>query len=390
METPTPHPAPDSRLWPERFDLIDAWRGLAALGVVLHHVAHLPLGGPSVMIFFVISGYCIAASADSCLRKGLGWKQFMWRRVRRIFPPYLLALLFWAATRVVKVMTGGENDLARTPLEWIQNITLTQWLTLAVNPMPAAPLNPTPFVSVFWSLCYEEQFYLIMGLLLVIATVRKVSIPAMVVALVAVALVWNALLPQVATGFFIEYWALFGVGALVFYRLCRFKNPRTRRLVDVSLVALAAVSIYLRWFAGFEWKGLIPHDPLWSDDRIVWGELAIGTVFALSLIAARPLAGAYARARWLSTPLGALGMITFSLYLIHQFNMVLMAKAVTTIDRLAHKIIPGDAVTPEWALLTAQVIGHVVLASIFWFFCERPFLNKSLLPAAPRPTTPAT
>jgi len=41
--------------------MVDGWRGLAALAVVLHHVAafRFDLGSPAVMLFFVISGYCI-------------------------------------------------------------------------------------------------------------------------------------------------------------------------------------------------------------------------------------------------------------------------------------------------------------------------------------------
>src|SRR5436305_8136800 len=105
---PSTHPSeqPHARpaLWAERFDMIDAWRGLAALAVVVHHVTgKIFIGGPAVILFFVISGYCITASAESCLRKGRGFSHFMWRRVRRIYPPYLLSIAFWAATRIIKV-----------------------------------------------------------------------------------------------------------------------------------------------------------------------------------------------------------------------------------------------------------------------------------------------
>jgi peptidoglycan/LPS O-acetylase OafA/YrhL len=128
---PKPATPQHPRLYPERFDLIDAFRGLAALAVVIHHVlgGHDPrsqIGQPAVIVFFVISGYCIASAADACQRKGLTFAQFMWRRVRRIYPPYLFSLAFWAATRVLKWKMVGVNNFARPWTDWVQNITLTQ------------------------------------------------------------------------------------------------------------------------------------------------------------------------------------------------------------------------------------------------------------------------
>jgi len=158
--------------WSERYRMLDAWRGIAATMVVIHHVAGIPIGHDAVMLFFVISGYCISASAEVCLTKELAFRTFMWRRVRRIFPPYLLALAFFVATRLLKLAMGGPNDLARTPVEWVQNLTLTQWLTLLFRPTPLAEENPTNFVAAFWSLNYEEQFYLVVALAILPAFAR--------------------------------------------------------------------------------------------------------------------------------------------------------------------------------------------------------------------------
>ena len=46
-----------------------------------------------VPIFFVISGYCIAASADSSRRKGDSPWTFLKRRFWRIYPPYWASLV---------------------------------------------------------------------------------------------------------------------------------------------------------------------------------------------------------------------------------------------------------------------------------------------------------
>ncbi len=369
-------------LWPERYEFIDAWRGLAALAVVLHHVAQVNVGGPAVMLFFVISGYCIAASVDSCERKGLGFGRFMMRRVRRIYPPYLLSIVFWSATRYIKLKQTGVNDFAKFgPLEWVQNITLTQWLTLMANPVAYAATNKTLFVAVYWSLCYEEQFYLVMGLMMLLTVVLKMSVLTMTTGLLGVGLVVNAAFPEVSCGLFIEYWALFAIGVLVFHRLCRIRSEGGRRAVDGGLVALLVASVYLRWFSGVEWSAdnpMLTHDQR-AETRIVYGELAIASGFALVLIVMRPLSTRVSSLR-LYKPLMLLGTITFSLYLIHQFNLNLIAKVAGKMLAVI-PVIGRGVVNPEktWYGLTLQIALHIALASVFWFFCERPFLNKPLI-----------
>jgi len=121
--------------WPSRYELLDGLRGLAALVVVLHHLRVFDGGHFAVMVFFVISGYCITASAESCRRNGLGLLQFMARRITRIYPPYGFAILFFSITRIIKTAMGGPNDLQRPILDWFQNLTLTQWVSNVFYPV---------------------------------------------------------------------------------------------------------------------------------------------------------------------------------------------------------------------------------------------------------------
>ncbi len=380
-------PLPAPGLYADRYDLIDAWRGLAALGVCVHHVTGLTIGGPSVMLFFVISGYCIAASADACQRKGWGFKGFMWRRVRRIYPPYLLAIAFWIATRLVKWrLLHGANDLDRPWTEWVQNITLTQWLSLLWHPISYAANNTTLFVASFWSLCYEEQFYLIMGLMVLLAGIVRMSVLWMSSLLLVIGLAWNVLFPSTSFGLFIEYWSLFGIGVVTFHRLCRIQSGSLRRWIDAGLFLLVVAGAYGRFFAGINWpEPDKPHEEV----RYAHGEIAMAACFALVLITLRPFSERIAGLRAFK-PLAALGHITFSLYLIHQFNLNLMqtiaAAVLRPINHLPRPVLDPDSERWSWPMhwlvpwFLLQIAGHIVLASIFWYFCERPFLNKSLIP----------
>src|SRR5258706_14505742 len=92
-----------------RFESLDHWRGVACLLVVVYHstiiyLSTTSLASPApgwvgglleithhfnvgVALFFVISGYCIAAAADGARRRESGVRPYFLRRFRRIHPP---------------------------------------------------------------------------------------------------------------------------------------------------------------------------------------------------------------------------------------------------------------------------------------------------------------
>jgi peptidoglycan/LPS O-acetylase OafA/YrhL len=343
--------------WPSRYELLDGLRGMAALVVVLHHLEIYGDGHFAVMVFFVISGYCITASAESCRRSGVGFGQFMARRVKRIYPPYLLAVLFFSATRIVKATTGAHNDLQRPLLDWIQNLTLTQWVSNVFHPIAWPGDNPHLFVPAFWSLNYEEQFYLVIAIGLVLATTKRLPLVASVVLLAVVGFVWNWFIPgNWISGLFIEYWMHFALGSCLYFALCVFTDRRSRWafLVAVLLLGLVSAGRLFPWTANTtaELRSMV--------------ELAFLSAVTLGLFVLRPLSTRISRmAVW--RPIAALGTISYSLYLIHQFNLNLVAT-------IARQVLPARV--PHFVLITIMVGLHLALATLFWYFCERPFLSK--------------
>jgi peptidoglycan/LPS O-acetylase OafA/YrhL len=77
--------------WPSRYELLDGLRGLAALAVLLHHLQIVSIGHFAVMVFFIISGYCITASSDSYLAAGTGFGP-LWCVARGVFTPQPVGL----------------------------------------------------------------------------------------------------------------------------------------------------------------------------------------------------------------------------------------------------------------------------------------------------------
>ena len=344
--------------WAPRYHLLDACRGLAALVVVFHHTGSGVLGFDAVMVFFVISGYCITATAHSGIRRKSGMREFMWRRLRRIYPPYFFALLFFLATRVAKLVMTGQNDLARSPLVYLQNFTLTQWL----SPFWGEPYTQTVFVAAFWSLCFEEQFYIVMAAFIVLAIRYQKPLVMFVLPMTALSVAWNLLLPHSGSGLFIQFWFHFAVGSILYYQLVVYRGRPAGLVLDVAMVLAAVVA----------WAVI----PLLFHDLVAEGPLyqwRVVLLFGLALRVARPIDETF-KAMRITRPLMALGLISYSLYLIHQFNSTLALS-------VSARLLPSGV--PHVMVVLGAVTFHLVLATGFWWLCERPFLNKPRPPIEP-------
>lgn len=363
---PPPASAQAPVLWEPRYAMLDAWRGVAALGVAASHLGlrvGFDLSQACIMAFFVISGYCIAATTESCTRSKLGPRVYLWRRLRRIYPPYFFAICFFVATRLVKLAAGMGNDLSASVSAWVQNLTMTQWLSLLWQPRSMPVGNPTLFVAGFWSLNYEEQFYLVMGLLMLAGLRFRVDMLAGVLGLMVCGFVWNFLYPSTSFGFFLEYWIPFAVGVLVFYRLCRFTG-RVRLIIDAGLALLLAFAIY-EYFA---------TPPL--RIRPIHFEWMTATAFAFILIVFRSWDTLFKNSA-AGAALAAFGLISYSLYLTHQCNL--------EASRMVAQQFLHLGLWPE-SVLPIRLAFVCAMATLFWYFCERPFRNAPIAP--PQPARP--
>lgn len=350
-------PRQPSQPWPDKYEMLDGFRGIAASGVVLHHLNVADIGHYCVMMFFVISGYCITASAISGTRKGMSTRQFIYNRIRRIYPPYLLAVAFFAATRMVRFYVTGET-WAPTLTMWLQNFTLTQWCTLVFHPVVEAPQNPALFVAAFWSLAYEIQFYLVMALGLLLVRYRRLPLVQFVGALTLLGMSLNFGWPILALrGIFIEYWGHFGLGSCLYFLLCageRRWSP-TAQAVLVGLLMLVS------------WLSLDRQGELASGFLRVYLEYGVSVGTVLMLVLLRPYDSVLVRfGLW--RPISAVGTISYSLYLVHQFNLTVVAKT-------ANLMLPPTSASS--ANLALQFFLHLLLATIFWACCERPFQKRS-------------
>src|SRR5215510_16415745 len=279
--------SPDRR----RLRGIDALRGAAALGVVFYHAVDkgthvLPnnlfqypirvvqtasaFGYIGVFLFFVISGFCIhlqwarakAAGTDPEIRFTSFWK----RRIRRLYPPYLIALLLFlllaAATLGIKLTQFFFYDLGMHLL-MVHNL----------DARTAYTIN-----GVFWTLAIEEQLYLAYFLLLFIRIRWGWSVTLAVCLLARLGWMGFSHLVWLKTGFGIPVpeaaashwftWALGAIGVETMFGLVKLRGwSRDLRLATVLIVAASALSTYLPSIS----KDTLLHNASWFLIHPLWG-----------------------------------------------------------------------------------------------------------------------
>ncbi len=135
---------------------LDGLRAIAVLLVMLVHFGKLQAGWIGVHLFFVLSGFLITGillhERERQPHLGPYLKRFIWRRSLRIFPAYYLYIGVLFALAALTGILSGLGDEAPTLLTYTQN-----WKQVLSRP----GIGEGPELGHLWSLCVEEQFYLV-------------------------------------------------------------------------------------------------------------------------------------------------------------------------------------------------------------------------------------
>jgi len=335
----------------------------SGIGNVLVRVVALFWAG--VPLFFVISGYCIAASVDSHRRSDKTIGDYFVRRFRRIFPPYWIVLAATVAAITLCDQFGGLALFSDTnhgfPLprsvgieQWLGNAALIeQWRPRVGSDVGRWVLGQA------WSLSYEEQFYAVMGAVLLVAR-RRMFAAAVGITCASVVARHAALAAGISIdGFFFDgYWPMFAWGILVYWQA----NYGSRETLWTSFGLLGLGLLYcMRDSSGV--IDLMRHP---GTDQSVF----LGTLAAAMLLAVHPFDSSVSRARW-SGPIAYCGQRCYSLYLVHWP----ITKAISHVMSNA-----GYAAPLPTALVTAPlcVACSLLVASIFYTYVERPFQRAGI------------
>lgn len=147
---------------------IDGLRGVSILAVLILHlnsIYQFPFvvlrgGFLGVDMFFVVSGFLITSLLleENEKRKNISLRAFYMRRALRLLPAVIAAILF---TLVIALLARSFTAVGLTPLRLAATLLyFNNWLQALTN-------DATWFLTHFWSLSIEEQFYLFWPLALI-------------------------------------------------------------------------------------------------------------------------------------------------------------------------------------------------------------------------------
>ncbi len=309
----------------EHIQLLDFFRGIAILSVFLFHcvgdafghdhfpwkhglpdfssstlfLAFFPLtfGWAGVAIFFVVSGFCIHLSfAKDPVNS---WTNFFTRRFFRIYPPYLLALVYFAfAFPTTRLLFDTQSDTHSSLTQLGSHVLLFQNFYnkcfFGIN-------------SSFWSIAVEFQLYLLYPILLIM--VRRIGWRRSLIAICLLEVLirgttgivdtfTNKPLPVWFSGSPFCYWFSWAIGAAL---ADAFIKKQPLPFCSLSLVALCLLAV-----------GTDSIRPLHSFSFLFFA-LLTATVIARLLTNKRSMNN-----QAFNTHLRDLGICSYSFYLLHQ------------------------------------------------------------------------
>jgi peptidoglycan/LPS O-acetylase OafA/YrhL len=359
--------------------------------VFAFHYLQVPWGWAGVDVFFVLSGFLITGILFDSRDHPDRARNFYIRRTLRIFPLYYGVILFlvllwpifhwewnwrwllWPAY-LGNYIRGYRPFVVRSPLEMLADF----------QPLSRTYPAIQPYLGHFWSLCVEEQFYLVWPWVVFRLRDRRklLLVCAACVLVCPLARVAGAhTLPKFMLDQEVLYrWTPFRIDALLLGGLIALvrRRPSTRVLLIAARIGFAALSgILLLWLAlnpAARHGGLGYVYPAWE---LTWG-LSYIDLFAGCVLVMALEAGSITFRLLNLVPLRWLGRISYGAYVFHD---LLNLEILDLVKRhTGHYRLPSTALALAITLLLAW-------ASYRWF--EAPFIRlKDRLTQAPSRAEP--
>jgi peptidoglycan/LPS O-acetylase OafA/YrhL len=365
-----------------RIPELDGLRGIAILLVVIWHyaviqikaepysIAHyfqraLGLSWSGVDLFFVLSGFLIGGILIDNRETSNYFKVFFIHRVCRIFPLYFLCLSMFF------VLTYALPDLVRTsPFDWLFGKPLPLWsyLTFTQNfTMVHERSFGAGWLGVTWSLAVEEQFYLVLPLMIYIVPTRKLPWVLLFFVLLAPVLrtiiFYNHPRPSFPTFMLMPCRAdslLIGVLCAYITRqanLIRFVKEHLALLYILCVILLLGVAALT-----------VADQNVGSWAMTTYGYSIFACLYACVLLIAitekRGIVSGITRFK----ALRSLGIIAFGVYLWHQ-----------VISGIIHALFLRQAPQMhnwlEGSISIIAILLTLIVAQVSWSFVEKPFVS---------------
>jgi peptidoglycan/LPS O-acetylase OafA/YrhL len=350
------------------FHTFDALRFFAFFKVFL---LHLPIyffpwfnvfktgGGIGVHFFFVLSGFLITyIICEEKTRTGeFNLKKFFARRILRIWPLYyLMVAVAYLLPWVINYFHLSTSGNGYEPNIWISATFLENYRVMYTRSIANSTL-----LSIMWTLCIEEHFYIVWGLLLYWLPIKR--LPQLIGACIVIALITRCLCTfnGIPVSDLFGHFDLFALGAVPAYLLITQPEKvnsiiggitsRTKKLFVAGLVALVVIAS--------QYSG--------NDLVFIWLMLLLGTAFSFLILLTLPDKNAlYVSDKNI---LSRMGVYTYGLYLYHILVILALVQVYKKLDWALSE--PLHAISFIAAALLLTVLCSVASYHVF----EKPFLR---------------
>lgn len=342
---------------------IDGLRAIAVLSVLVYHAKFVLASGTLVSggflgvdIFFVISGFLITKILLQSIRAGeFSYLDFYERRARRILPALFVVMLASAPVAWQLMLPDQLIEYAHSILGAL--LFSSNFVFLAQDSYTAEPSALKPFLHT-WSLGIEEQFYIVLPIVLLLIVRRFKASSTLIITIIALlsSLLFAQLIAKLYpdANFFLlssRAWELLAGSVVAFVELDYAKRLGQKYYAGaVSAMALAIILVSL-----FAFDETTLHPSL----------LTAFPVFACAILitfADGP--------HWVNRVLSAgvlvkIGLISYSLYLWH-FPLFAF-----------YRLHMGEpSLTNKFGLLAISLF----LATLSYWWIEKPFRNRMTMP----------
>jgi peptidoglycan/LPS O-acetylase OafA/YrhL len=341
----------NSEVASQRFHAVDGLRGYLAIAVVIHHIGinylyyqtgvwqltpsrvNTFLGRGAVAMFFMITALLFWTRVID-LKGNLDTRKFFVSRIRRMVPMYLLAsglVIITALSLTHFKLVVGAKDLLQQVLAW------------GLFTIPGAPpingFEKTSLINtVFWSLIFEWRFYLTLPFLAIFAS------PKAQWALAAA----SAVLIYSFSQSNLEWFFLAGCMTAVVIRV-----ERVRRVAS-------------RWWAGALASACMAGTLIWQPTVYTFpGAVLLFVAFTI-FASGNSLFGVLT-----NRPARLLGLISYSIYLLHNWLLYIASRAVDHFTPVAQ-------LTPiaYWLIGILVLTATIALSLTTFRFIEYPFIDR--------------
>ena len=383
--------------------MIPGLDGIRALGILLvldfHSggVGGLQKFGGTMQAFFVLSGFLITGillRMKDALPKNQFFGKFYGRRFLRIFPAYYLYLFI--VTILIWLSAGMPMPpVIRTELQALVGPQI-KYSFLYISNFHTASLSfkDTPFLTHFWTLSMEEQFYFLWPIVLFLTPKEKfktllttIIVAAPLLRLVTFWVASNHLVPGITSDPYVAVFVLpfshidaFAFGAYI----TTFQFPQPRRQLAILAVALPVIGYLTQYLAygtvfwdtfGYEFTFI-------SGYKYLWGYTLVNYFFALFIQA---VVHEKLFVSFLDHPiLNYIGKMSYGMYIYH-YPIVWL---ITLLRPKYKTFLPSTDLETAFVFLIGLALTMLVSSlSYHWFETPLNNLKDRFFPIKPRPQT---